>query len=100
MSKYESFDGPSLPRLLALDDAADQIGVPRAAFRQAAEQHGFIIKIGRKPLINSADIERLIRKCQARKRSPPPQICPPSSLVHQGHGQSRHLNGPHKPQRS
>jgi hypothetical protein len=58
----------NLPTLLPLDEAADRLGVPRVAFRNAAEENGLVIKIGRKPLINVNDIERLLKKCQGQQK--------------------------------
>ena len=36
-----------MPRLFTLDEAATQLGVPRASLRVAAEEYGFLVRMGR-----------------------------------------------------
>ena len=57
-------------RLLTIAEAAAELGVSRRGLRAEAERHGFIIRIGRKPLLDAAQLGELVDKCrdQARER--------------------------------
>ena len=57
-----------MPRLLTLDEAADQLGVSKRGLRAEAERHGYIVRIGRKPLLDAAQLGELIEKCRDHPR--------------------------------
>ncbi len=51
-------------RLLTLDEAANELGVPPGSLRTAAQQHGLLIKMGRAVRIDPNALPELIRLCQ------------------------------------
>jgi hypothetical protein len=53
-----------MTELIALDEAAKQLGVPKASLRAAAEQHGFIVRMGRAIRIERNRLGDLIKKCR------------------------------------
>ena len=57
-----------IPELLTIDEAADRLGVARKALRAVAEQHGFLVRIGRKPLLDAAQLGELVAKCRDHQR--------------------------------
>ena len=57
-----------MPRLLTVDEAAEQLGVSKRGLRSAAERHGFIVRIGRKPLLDAAQLGELVDKCRDQAR--------------------------------
>ncbi len=59
-----------MPRLLTIDEAAAELGVPPGSLRTAAEKHGFLVMMGRARRIDPATIPELIRKC---RNEPAPQ---------------------------
>ena len=58
------------PELLTIPDAAARLGVSVKGLRAVAEREGFVIRIGRKPLLDAAQLGELVDKCrdQARER--------------------------------
>ena len=48
-----------IPELLTIEDAAARMGVARKALRAVAERHGFIVRIGRKPLLDAAQLGKV-----------------------------------------
>lgn len=44
--------------------AASHLGVPEAALVRAAEEHGYVIAMGRARRIDPADMEALVEKCR------------------------------------
>ena len=36
-----------IPELLTIDEAAERLGVPRASLRSAAQEHGYLVRMGR-----------------------------------------------------
>lgn len=53
-----------MPSLMTIEAAAAEIGVPKASLRSAAEQHGFLIRIGRAIRIDPNQLPELLKKCQ------------------------------------
>ena len=53
-----------MPRLLTIDEAAAELGVPPGSLRTAAEKHGFMVMMGRARRIDPSTIPELIRKCR------------------------------------
>lgn len=49
-------------RLLTIDEAADELGVPRAAMRAAAERYGLLVRMGRAVRIDPNDLGELVKK--------------------------------------
>jgi len=61
---------PAAPNLLQISEAAAMLGVPAASLRAAAEQHGFIVRMGRAVRIDFDRIGELIAKCQDQPKAP------------------------------
>ena len=59
-----------MPRLLTIDEAAAELGVPPGSLRTAAEKHGLLVMMGRARRIDPSTIPELIRKC---RNEPAPQ---------------------------
>ena len=57
-----------MPRLLTIEEAAKQLGVPCASLRTAADGHGYLVRMGRAVRIDPSDLEEIIKKCQDRER--------------------------------
>lgn len=55
-------------RLLTIAEAAEQLGVSVKGLRAAAEQHGFLVRIGRKPLLDAAQLGELVERCRDHPR--------------------------------
>lgn len=53
-----------MPRLLTIDEAAAELGVPPGSLRTAAEKHGYLVMMGRARRIDPSTIPELIRKCR------------------------------------
>ena len=53
-----------MPRLLTINEAAAELGVPPGSLRTAAEKHGFVVMMGRARRIDPSTIPELIRKCR------------------------------------
>lgn len=54
--------------LLTIPAVAEMWGESAAAVQRAAEEAGLLVRIGRKPKIYEADLERLVRKCQGQAK--------------------------------
>ena len=59
-----------MPRLLTLDEAAADLGVPRASLRTAAEDHGLLVRMGRALRIDPDAIPELVKRCRENPRAP------------------------------
>ena len=59
-----------MARLLTIDEAAAALGVPVASLRTAAEQHGFLIRMGRAIRIDPDTLPELCEKCRDHPRPP------------------------------
>lgn len=57
-------------RLLTIDEAAERLGVPRAALRSEAERHGYLVRMGRAVRIDPNDLEELVDKCRDQVKAP------------------------------
>ncbi len=71
-----------MPRLLTIDEAAAELGVPPGSLRTAAEKHGFLVMMGRARRIDPSTLPELIRKC--RNEPVPddrPDVRPPKALI-------------------
>lgn len=55
-------------RLISIDDAAKQLGVPMAPLLRAAEKHGFLILLGRCKRLYSDELPELLDKCRNRPK--------------------------------
>ena len=55
--------------LLTIPAVAELWGESPAAVQRAAEEAGLLVRIGRKPKIYEADLERLVRKCQGQAKA-------------------------------
>ena len=51
-------------RLLVLAEAAAEVGVPKGSLRTAAEQHGYLVRIGRALRIDPETLPELIKLCR------------------------------------
>ena len=58
------------PELLTLPAAAERLGVSVKGLRAVAEREGFIVRIGRKPLLDAAQLGELVDKCREHQREP------------------------------
>ena len=61
--------GKVTPRLLTISEAAKQLGVPPGSLRTAAEEHGFIVRMGRAVRIDPQNLPELIKSCQDQKQA-------------------------------
>ncbi|MDE0335627.1 MAG: helix-turn-helix domain-containing protein [Defluviicoccus sp.] len=59
-----------MPRLLTIDEAAADLGVPRASLRTAAEEHGLLVRMGRVLRIDPDDIPELLKRCREKPKDP------------------------------
>lgn len=71
-----------MPRLLTIDEAAAELGVPPGSLRTAAEKHGFLVMMGRARRIDPSTLPELIQKCRnepvAQQRG---ESCSPKSRL-------------------
>lgn len=51
-----------LPSLAPLEEAAQELGVPKGSLCTAAEEHGFIVRMGRAVHIGRNDFQTLVEK--------------------------------------
>ena len=56
-----------MPRLLTIDEAANELGVPAGSLRRAAERHGFLVRMGRAIRID-ADTLGKVWECDNLRR--------------------------------
>lgn len=54
--------------LLKLEEAAQQLRVPKGSLRTAAENLGFLIRMGRALRIDPDSLEELVKACRVRPR--------------------------------
>lgn len=57
------------PELLTIPAAAERLGVSVKGLRAVAEREGFIVRIGRKPLLDAAQLGELVDKCRDQARA-------------------------------
>lgn len=60
------------PSLATLEEAAKELGVPKGSLRAAAEEHGYLVRMGRAVRIDRNDFEALVQKCKEQGRSDAP----------------------------
>lgn len=53
-----------MTQLCTIDDIADELGVPKASLKTAAETHGFIVRIGRAIRLERERLPELLKKCR------------------------------------
>ena len=53
-----------MPRLLTVDEAANELGVPAGSLRTAAREHGLLVRMGRAVRIDPDDLPELIDRCR------------------------------------
>ena len=58
----------NMPRLLKIDEAAAELGVPTASLETAARMHGFVVYMGRARRIDPKTLPELIEKCRDMPR--------------------------------
>ncbi|MER5171626.1 hypothetical protein [Thioclava kandeliae] len=56
--------------LITLKDAAEELGVPVRSLTTAAEEHGFIVYMGRAKRLEKDSLGELIKKCRAQPKAP------------------------------
>jgi hypothetical protein len=61
---------PAMIRLLAIDEVAASLGVPRESLRRMADKHGKTIVIGRAVRLHPDDIEELVSLCRVPPKVP------------------------------
>ena len=61
-----------MPRLLKIEEAAAELGVPPGSLRNAADAHGFLVRIGRALRIDPETLPELIELC---RENPPEPAC-------------------------
>ena len=59
-----------MQRLLTIAEAAEHLGIKPGSLRTAAEEHGFIVMMGRARRIDPETLSELIQKC---RNTPNPQ---------------------------
>ena len=57
-----------MARLLTLDEAAAELGVPPGSLRGAAQRHGLLVRMGRAVRIDPDDLPELIDRCRDQPR--------------------------------
>ena len=57
-----------MPRLLTIEEASAELGVPKGSLKAAAQEHGFLVKMGRACRINPNDLPELIERCQEKPK--------------------------------
>ena len=53
-----------MSQLCKIDEIAAELGVPKASLRTAAEQHGFLVRMGRAIRIERDRLPELLKKCR------------------------------------
>ena len=58
-----------VPKLLTFEQAAAELNVPVTALRNAADQHGKTVRIGRVLRLEEADLKELVRLCRVKPKA-------------------------------
>jgi t-SNARE complex subunit (syntaxin) len=66
MSKHEVIGSKSL--LCTIDWAAKELGVPKTSLRNAAERHGFIVRMGQAIRLETDRLGELVKKCRDHQK--------------------------------
>lgn len=56
--------------LMTIDAAAAELGIPRNSLKTAAEQHGYLVRMGRAIRIEKERLGELISKCRDQQKAP------------------------------
>ena len=59
-----------VPDLMTLDQAAKELGVPKGSLKTAAQEHGFIVRMGRAIRIDKNDFPKLVKACRDQAKAP------------------------------
>ncbi|WP_171172601.1 helix-turn-helix domain-containing protein [Ruegeria sp. HKCCA0370] len=51
-------------KLLTIEQASEILNVPKASLRTAAEEHGYLVRIGRAVRIDQDQLRDLVEKCK------------------------------------
>jgi hypothetical protein len=54
--------------LCRIEEAAEELGVPRASLKTAAQKHGFIVRMGRAIRLERDRLPELLKKCRDQPR--------------------------------
>ncbi|WP_227512357.1 hypothetical protein [Tritonibacter mobilis] len=60
----------TVPALMKIEDAALELGVPKASLKTAALEHGFLIRMGRCIRIDRNDFPKLVKACRDQAKVP------------------------------
>ena len=58
------------PILCTVEDAATELGVTVSGLRSAAEEHGYLVRMGRAIRLERKSLPELIKKCRAKPKAP------------------------------
>jgi excisionase family DNA binding protein len=56
--------------LLTIEEAAQQLGVPKGSLKTAAQEHGLLIRMGKALRIDPNSLKELIVKCREKPKEP------------------------------
>ena len=68
-------------RLLTIDEAAAELGVPKGSLRNAAERHGFLVRMGRAYRIDPETLPELIERCRENPQAHASTFTPRGSFT-------------------
>ena len=72
-------------RLLTVEEAAAELGVPPGSIRTAARRHGLLVKMGRAVRIDPSTLPELIERCRDKPKDPDctatSTACGPSAMT-------------------
>lgn len=84
-------------RLLTINAAADQLGVPPGSLRTAAKKHGLLVRMGRTIRVDRDDYEELIQNAKKGRRSTTLPTTRKRDLSHPGQRGEAAINGRYGP---
>ncbi|UAB89687.1 helix-turn-helix domain-containing protein [Ruegeria sp. SCSIO 43209] len=53
-----------MTKLLTIEQAAELLNVPKGSLRTAAEEHGFLVRIGRVIRLDESQLGELVERCK------------------------------------
>lgn len=59
-----------MTRLWTVEQAAAELGVPKASLRAAAARHGMLVRIGRAVRLDPDTFEELLSRCRESQKAP------------------------------
>ena len=65
--------------LRRIPDVAKELDVPPGSLRNAAEEHGFLVRVGRAIRIDSDTLPELIERCRDKPKAPASSSAPTAS---------------------